>query len=179
MDRLTHTNRGMAWYKSDMLLLEPHELTYPQIGEVLRRLAAYEDTGLTPEEIKAATGTGKKAYIAGKISGDPRYKLKFEQEARRFEKAGYKVINPATLPEGMSHADYMRICFSMLDVADVVVFLPDWKESPGAKLERAWCEYTGKSIVEYDLRADVCVCCGAIIPEGRHICHACEMRVGL
>lgn len=52
MDRLTHTNKGMAWYKSDLLLLEPCELSYSQVGQVLRRLGAYEDTGLTPEEIK-------------------------------------------------------------------------------------------------------------------------------
>ena len=52
MERLTHTNKGMAWYKSDLLLLEPCELSYSQVGEVLRRLAAYEDTGLTPEELK-------------------------------------------------------------------------------------------------------------------------------
>ena len=28
-------------------------------------------------------------------------------------------------------------------------------------------------------KADVCVCCGAIIPEGRHVCHTCKMRAGL
>lgn len=54
MERLTVSSNGVAWYKSDMLLLEPCELSYSQVGEVLRRLAAYEDTGLTPEEIKAA-----------------------------------------------------------------------------------------------------------------------------
>ena len=52
MDRITHTNKGMAWYKSDLLLLEPCELSIPQIAEVIRHLAAYEDTGLTPEEVK-------------------------------------------------------------------------------------------------------------------------------
>lgn len=51
MERLTHTNKGMAWYKSDLLLLEPCELSYSQVGEVLRRLAAYEDTGLEPDMI--------------------------------------------------------------------------------------------------------------------------------
>lgn len=55
MDRLTHTNKGMAWYKSDLLLLEPCELSYSQVAEVLRRLADYEETGLTPEEIKDLT----------------------------------------------------------------------------------------------------------------------------
>ena len=28
--------------------------------------------------------------------------------------------------------------------ADLCVFLPDWEESRGARLERAYCEYIGK-----------------------------------
>ena len=53
MDRLTKSSdSGMVWYKSDLLLLEPCELSYGQVREVLRRLAAYEDTGLTPEQIE-------------------------------------------------------------------------------------------------------------------------------
>lgn len=52
MERMTHKNKGMTWYKSDLLLLEPCEMSYSQVREVLQRLAAYEDTGLTPEEIR-------------------------------------------------------------------------------------------------------------------------------
>ena len=54
------------------------------------------------------------------------------------------VLNPAELPEGMEAADYMRICMAMIDVADAVVFLPDAKDSAGARLEKAYCEYVGK-----------------------------------
>ena len=41
----------------------------------------------------------------------------------------------------------MRICFAMLESADTAVFLPDWEDSPGAQLEKHWCEYVGKKIV--------------------------------
>ena len=54
------------------------------------------------------------------------------------------MLNPAELPEGMDQADYMRICFAMIDVADAVVFLPDAAESAGARLEMAYCEYIEK-----------------------------------
>ena len=54
------------------------------------------------------------------------------------------------LPEGMEPGDYMRICFSMIDCADVVVLLPDWVESAGAKLERAYAEKIGKEVVVAD-----------------------------
>lgn len=86
-----------------------------------------------------------KVYLAGKISGDPDYREKFAEAAQRIrENIGAVVISPAVTPEGLSKADYMRICLAMLDSADEVVFLPDWQDSPGAKLEMHWCEYTGK-----------------------------------
>lgn len=89
-----------------------------------------------------------KIYIAGKINGDPKYKDKFLCAEYGLDKQlGHTVLNPAELPEGMAPADYMRICFAMMDSADAVVFLPDYAESKGAMLEHAWCEYTGKEII--------------------------------
>lgn len=87
-----------------------------------------------------------KVYIAGKITGDPDYRCKFNAAKERLELMGDVVLNPATLPEGMQPADYMRICLAMIDTADLVVFLEDYTESRGAMLEHAWCEYTGKEI---------------------------------
>ena len=60
------------------------------------------------------------------------------------------MLNPAELPEGMAQADYMRICFAMIDVADAVVFLPDTAESAGARLEMAYCAYIGKEYEEWN-----------------------------
>ena len=68
-----------------------------------------------------------KIYIAGKITGDPDYAEKFNTAAREYENKGYIVLNPAMLPEGMLPSDYMRICLSMIDTADVVAFLPGMK----------------------------------------------------
>ena len=88
-----------------------------------------------------------KIYIAGKITGDPAYRAKFADAQRQIEAQGHIVLNPATLPEGMEPKDYMRICFAMLESADTAVFLPDWEDSPGAQLEKHWCEYVGKKMV--------------------------------
>lgn len=88
-----------------------------------------------------------KAYIAGKITGDPRYKAKFEWAKRFLDSRGYQVITSSNLPQGMQNSDYMRICMAMIDVADIVAFLPDWKDSPGARLEHCYCEYTGKKMM--------------------------------
>lgn len=87
-----------------------------------------------------------KVYIAGKITGDPDYRKKFEEVALKFELEGETVLDPSVLPEGMTPADYMRICLAMIDTADLVVFMKDFRQSRGAMLEHAWCEYTGKKI---------------------------------
>jgi hypothetical protein len=51
--------------------------------------------------------------------------------------------------------------------------------------ERAWCEHYGKTIDDfikaygknYIDNVDLCVSCGAVIPEGRMICYKCERWV--
>ena len=90
-----------------------------------------------------------KIYIAGKIVGDRRYRAKFREAAKVLEAAGHVVLNPATLPDGLEQADYMRICLAMLDTADLAVFLPDYRESRGAMVEWAWCQRTGKECALY------------------------------
>ena len=88
-----------------------------------------------------------KVYIAGKISGDPNYHEKFKIGQQAIEDMGHTVLNPAELPEGMRPADYMRVCISMIDISDVVAFLPDWQDSRGACLEFDYCEYVGKQTI--------------------------------
>ena len=87
-----------------------------------------------------------KIYIAGKITGDPDYKAKFEAAENFYKKKGYTVLTPTWMPIGMQPADYMRICFAMIDTADVVAFLPDYETSPGAQLELQYCFYIDKDV---------------------------------
>ena len=86
-----------------------------------------------------------KIYLAGKITGDPNYKEKFESIQKDIETKGYIVLNPAVLPQGMTAAEYMRICFAMIDTADVVAFIEGFVDSPGAMLELEYCKYTRKN----------------------------------
>ena len=92
-------------------------------------------------------------YIAGKITGDKEYRGKFEKWENALRDRGHVVLNPATLPEGMASADYMRICFAMIDTAEAVFMLPDFRESMGAMLERDYAAYCGTEILyQGDLR---------------------------
>ncbi len=89
----------------------------------------------------------KKIYIVGKITGDARYREKFAAAEQKLTREGFIVLSPAVLPEGMTNAEYMRICFAMIDVADKVAFLDDFLESQGARLEWDYCAYTKKEVV--------------------------------
>lgn len=91
-------------------------------------------------------------YISGKITGDRRYKAKFREVEKKLAAAGHIVLNPATAPEGLRPVDYMRLCFAMMEAADVVLFMQDYQDSRGAMLEWAWCQYVGKQTC-FDLAA--------------------------
>ena len=87
-----------------------------------------------------------KIYIAGKITGDENYREKFAKAQVQLQKDGHIVLNPAVMPEGLTKAEYMKLCFSMIDIADQVVFLTGWQDSEGAQLEEQYCRYVGKTI---------------------------------
>ena len=65
-----------------------------------------------------------KIYIAGKITGDRKYRAKFREAAKNMEALGHVVLNPAILPAGLAEQDYMQITLAMLNAADLAVFLP-------------------------------------------------------
>lgn len=89
-----------------------------------------------------------KVYIAGRITGDPRYREKFAEAEAALREVGHIPLNPAVLPEGMEAEDYMRICTAVLDSADAIGLLGDWADSPGAKLELHYADYVGKKTVD-------------------------------
>ena len=89
-----------------------------------------------------------KVYIAGRITGDPRYREKFAEAEAALREVGHIPLNPAVLPEGMEKADYMRICTAMLDSADTISLLSDWTASPGAQLELHYADYVGKNTMD-------------------------------
>lgn len=85
-----------------------------------------------------------KLYLAGKISGSPHYRSFFEGYEGLATDQGHIPLNPAILPPGLTQEEYMRICFAMLDCADMAWFLPGWEASEGARVEMAYCKKVGK-----------------------------------
>nr|DAH71868.1 MAG TPA: Nucleoside 2-deoxyribosyltransferase [Caudoviricetes sp.] len=95
-----------------------------------------------------------KVYIAGKITGNERYREEFAAAERKVRAMGHIPLNPAALPEGMEPADYMRICMAMLDSADAIAIMKNWTESTGARIEFAYAQYVNKKVLNLWLMPD-------------------------
>lgn len=99
-----------------------------------------------------------KMFISGKITGDEPnikeakdgYPKKFKIAQLQLERLGHLVMNPAILPEGFEHQDYMEICYKMIDACELVVLLRDWGSSKGARMEKEYAIKAGKGIILYD-----------------------------
>jgi len=89
-------------------------------------------------------------YLAGKISGDPYFWMKFNKAQRELEEAGYIVLNPANQPQGLSYEAYIRMSRAMQDECQAVCFLPDWTESNGAHGEYGRAVAKGQTIFFYE-----------------------------
>lgn len=90
-------------------------------------------------------------YLAGRITGDPEYKKKFEAARRALESASYIVLDPSILPSsGFEYAAYIRISTSMMDECAQVCFLPDWRDSEGAMYEYGRAAAHEKPIFYYE-----------------------------
>ena len=91
-----------------------------------------------------------KIYIAGRITGNANYREEFDRAEREIRAVGDIPLNPAVLPDGLSPADYMRICTAMLDSADAIALLPSWACSRGARIEMELACYTDKAFFPID-----------------------------
>ena len=96
----------------------------------------------------------QRIYLSGPITGIVDYHQRFEKAKVELVAAGYNnIANPAELDgvinEG-KYDEYMSLCMSLLDMCDVVVMLPGWKESLGANREYGYALAKNKLIFELE-----------------------------
>ena len=62
---------------------------------------------------------------------------------------GYNVINPCKISEYefLSYEQYLHIDFALIDCADALFMLPDWKNSKGAIREWHYAQAKVKTII--------------------------------
>lgn len=87
-------------------------------------------------------------YISGAITNSVEsYKIKFSEAREHLESLGYVVLDPSVLPQGLRLDQYMPICLAMLEQADAVYMLSDFRASEGSMLELDYASYQGKKII--------------------------------
>lgn len=91
-------------------------------------------------------------YIAGKITGDEKYRRKFETAERyltgHLEWDRKDVVNPVReCRRGWPWWRCMVRCLRLVAGCRWVAMLPDWNESRGARIEHAWARTLGKTVL--------------------------------
>jgi hypothetical protein len=94
---------------------------------------------------------GLKVYIAGPITGTDDYKERFAAAEKYLRNKGAIPMHSAYLPQGFSHAEYLYICFAMIDVCEAVYFMEGYSESEGAKREFCYASMKGKQLLYENL----------------------------
>lgn len=75
-------------------------------------------------------------FIAGPMTGYLNFNRdEFNSEAGILKDLGFTVLNPAILPDGLQHSEYLTITLAMLEVADSIFILNGWEKSEGANIE--------------------------------------------
>lgn len=95
-------------------------------------------------------------YISGAISGTDDFMERFTKAQKELESQGYSVINPAlvnsNMPKDTTYEEYMKMSFTMLDMADSIYMLKGWEKSCGANREYGYALAKGKGIMFEDVK---------------------------
>lgn len=95
-------------------------------------------------------GPGSVVYLSGPMTGypDENRPAFFAAEYLLRMVYGCAVLNPARWPDGLSWVQYLRLDVAMLRGASVVVLLPGWESSRGARIEIDLAAMSGIAVVE-------------------------------
>lgn len=89
----------------------------------------------------------KKVYISGAITGNPNYKSDFQRGEMFWQLRGDGTpINPTRIELPLTYAEYMAVCYKLIDLCDELYVLRGWQKSKGARAEINYAKSLGKPI---------------------------------
>ena len=127
--------------------------------EAIKKLAqvAY----LTDGEDISDKVKGKKVYLSGPITGIKNYKglFLFAEELIKMCDAA-RIFNPALqIPDSLDYEQAMKRCVTALAQYEVIMTLPGWHVSKGARLEHDIALACGMDVVDStDYKRTRCLC---------------------
>ena len=87
-------------------------------------------------------------YVSGKMTGVEHFnRPAFNFIAEHLVRTGHRVINPASLPFGLTYDAYMDISFAMVRACEAIYMIDGWQTSRGAKLELDYAKSLGKQVI--------------------------------
>lgn len=89
----------------------------------------------------------KVVFISGKITNDSNYFDKFMIAENKLKSYGCIVLNPIIIPPNMKYESQMAICFSLIDQAEYIYMLKDYKQSKGSQRELYYAQAKNKKIL--------------------------------
>ncbi len=101
-------------------------------------------------------------YLSGPMTGLPDYNYPaFNEAAAQLREFGFRVLNPAELFGGdttRSRSEYLKAdLLVLIQDAELVVTLPEWEQSQGARLEVEVAFQLGLPVKHIDKIMEMCL----------------------
>lgn len=92
-------------------------------------------------------------YLSGNLLENKNAKDEFYRAELFLKQMGYTVMNPVEILKDLQELkqeDRIRVCYRLVDVADIIFMVSGWQKSKGANAELSYAKSLGKEIKYQD-----------------------------